>query len=332
MTLSVLSIAFSYGISQAAFASEQVGTVTQVEGDVQIFSHPSKQLQKESGTHVLYEDEYYLVEPAKVGVHVELGNIIRTAPAAKARIIFDNGDQFNVGPATAFRIFWEKDARNAQTRMDLAYGKIRGIVEKGGPRSRFQIRTKTATMGVRGTDFFIADGGADGGTEVSIIRGAVEVKSTAPHAKPIEVKQGYSVEVAAAEPQPQAGAHQKKVEPAVELRKTTQEELQGIQRSSVIAAAPAAAVASKDSPHSPELSKLEKKAVETTLKDIKAYDPKLYAQLEAKKPASTDEINRSAVQVLIQEAPHAPAQRKPYKSEVDNLEQGAYEKYFKIQE
>lgn len=318
-----------------ARASEQVGTFTQVDGEVKLFTHPSKDLQKSGGTHALYEGEYYLVEDAKVGNRVEQGNIVRTAPGAKARVVFENGDQINVGPATAMRIFWNKDARNATTRMDLAYGKVRGIVEKGGPRSHLQIRTRTATMGVRGTDFFIADGGTDGGTEVSIMRGAVEVTPKVENAKPVEVKQGMSADIPPV-PQPKAESAAKKeeagkpapVQAAVELRQTTQEELQGIQRSSTIAKKPG----EQPQAAAPEVAKLEKKAVETTLKDIKVYDPKLYAQLESRKPASTDEINTSVVQTLIKEAPKAPEAHKPHKSEVDNLDQGAYEKYFKVQD
>ena len=297
-----------------------------------MFTHPSKTLQKGEGTHALYEGEYYLVETVAVGQPLEQGNIVRTAPGGKARVIFANGDQLNVGPATAMRIFWDKDARDSKTRIDLAYGKVRGIVEKGGPRSKLQIRTRTATMGVRGTDFFIADGGVDGGTEVSIMRGAVEVTPKAKDSKPVEVKQGFSAEVVAPKPpsSPEATASSPSASaapaaPAVELRKTTQEELQGIQRSSTIVKKEGEAP--KEAPAA--VAQLEKKAVETALKDIKTYDPQLYAQLESKKPASTDEINGAVVQERIKEAPHAPAQHKPYKSEVDDLDQGAYEKYFK---
>jgi hypothetical protein len=324
----------------AAMASDQVGTITQVDGDVKLFTHPSKKLQegaasKSGGSHALYEGEYYVVENAKVGARVEQGNIVRTAPGAKGRVVFENGDQLNVGPGSAMRVFWDKDSKDSKTRLDLAYGKVRGIVEKGGPRSKLQIRTKTATMGVRGTDFFIADGGKDGGTEVSIMRGSVQVQPKAAGAKPVEVKQGMSADippapapVAAPKTGEKVAAAPAPVQPAVELRKTTQEELVGIQKSSVIekkAGAPAQEA-------SPEVAKLEKAAVATTMKDIKVYDPKLYEKIQEQKLTSTDDINGQVVATLIKEAPKAPEKRKPYKSEIDNLEQGAYEKYFKIQE
>ena len=262
----------------SVLASDQIGTVTDIQGDVKLFTHPSKTLQKTDGVHVLFEGEYYLVGQAKPGQKLEHGNILRATPGAKARVIYNNGDQFMVGPGTAFRVFWDKDSPSANTRIELAYGKVRGVVEKGGPRSHLQIRTKTATMGVRGTDFFIADDGADGGTEVSIIRGAVKVEPKAPQAKPIEVTSGFSASVAP--PVASVADGEKKsapiVNPVVELRKTTQEELVGIQKSSVIEK-------KKDQPESPQIAELEKKALATTLKDIKTHDPKLYAQIESGK-------------------------------------------------
>jgi hypothetical protein len=324
--------------SGAWAASDQVGTITQVDGDVKIFTRPSKkprpEASKAGASQALYEGEYYSVESAKVGTKVEQGNIVRTAPSAKSRVVFENGDQLNVGPGSAMRVFWDKDSKDSKTRLDLAYGKIRGIVEKGGPRGKLQIRTRTATMGVRGTDFFIAEGGSAGGTEVSIMRGSVEVKPKAPGSKPIEVKQGFSADIPPVQPAaPKAAEGGKPSAPApmqaaVELRKTTQEELAGIQKSSTIEKK----AEDKAQEVPADVAKLEQKAVATTLKDIKIYDPKLYEQLEAKKPTSTDDINSQVVATLIKEAPKAPEARKPYKSEVDDLEQGAYEKYFKTQE
>ncbi|MGZ3696592.1 MAG: FecR family protein [Bdellovibrionota bacterium] len=338
--------ALSAFASLNALAESQVGTLTQVEGEVKVFSHPSKTMAEggTAGARALFEGEYYEVGPAKVGDRVEKGNIVRTAPTAKARVVFDNGDQFNVGPGTAYRIFWKEN--EAGTNVNLMYGKLRGIIEKGGPRSKLQVKTKTAIMGVRGTDFFIAHGGQDNTTEVSIIRGAVEVKpENAPAAtKPVEVKAGMSAEVSAppapAETETKAetktetteGGKQvaKKVEetkvaPVVELRKTTQEDLIGIQKSSQITQAPK----SEDPKKAEEIKKLETKAVETVMKDIKKTDAKLYAQIEKAGNKTTDDINSKAIDKLLLVAPKAPEKRKPYKSELDNLEDGAYEQYFK---
>jgi len=334
LSLTLVTVAVNNSQALAEETTSQIGTLTQVEGTVKLFTHPSKALQKNDSPspQVLFEGEYFRAQDAKVGDKVDLGNIVRTAPTAKARVIFDNGDQFNVGAGTAYRVSWSPEHPNAGTNISLMYGKFRGVIEKGGPRSKLKIRTRTATMGVRGTDFFIADEG-DKGTEVSIIRGSVEVKPEAPQAKPVEVKAGYSVDVAPPAPVPAKSTTAENtpppaVQPAIELRKTTQEDLTAIQKSSKIQpkkdeVAPPPEVQAK-------LAVLEKKAVETTLGDIKKHDPKLYAQLQAQPQlTSTDDINAHAVAEIAKTAPKAPEKHKPYKSEMDDLENNAYEQYFK---
>ncbi len=360
--LSLIGMGLICGLN-AAYGGDQVGTLTQIDGVVKIFSNPSKILPKDpakdGGSIALFEGEYFQVRDARIGDRMQKGNIVRTSPQAKARIVFENGDQFNVGPATAYRVTWDKDSVDGRAQVSLMYGKVRGIVEKGGPRSKLFIKTRTATMGVRGTDFFIADDGKDGATEVSIIRGSVEVKSSAPRSKPVQVKAGYSVSVVpppqAAAPATDLGSSQtgravpggggrgsKAVAPIdhtivdftpkIELRQTTQEELSAIQKSSSLEAKKTTDAAKPDAAVAQAVEALEKKAVKTTLKDIQREDPKLFAQLKAQsatQPASTDELNLMAVQKLQVDAPKAPSQRKPYKSELEDLDQGTYDKYFK---
>lgn len=337
-------------VSAESLASDQIGTVTQTEGTVKIFTHPSRKLHGEGDDktpRALFQGEYYRVKDAQIGDRVEKGNILRTAPGAKARIVFDNGDQYNVGGGTAYRVFWDKDAKNAKNEIQLMYGKLRGVVEKGGPRTRLTIKTKSATMGVRGTDFFIAED-AEGATEVSILRGAVEVKPLTPEAKAIEVKAGFSASVAATpavpatttaspamEIAPTEETQVQEFKPAqmVELRRTTQEELTGIQKSSDIAAMKMEDLKAEAKPEVAQLvQELEKKAVETVIQDVKASDPKLYAQIKEMPVKSTAEINQLAVQTLVKDAPKAPAKRKPYKSELEDLEGESYKKYFKTEE
>jgi hypothetical protein len=314
-------------MTSLSWSNEQTGTMTQVEGSVKIFSHPSKILQKESGApHALFEGEYFLVADAKVGDRVEKGNIVRTAPGSKARVVYENGDQFNVGPATAYRVTWNEGTSKNHTQVTLAYGKLRGIIEKGGPRSRLQVRTKTAVMGVRGTDFFIAQNGTHEATEVSIIRGEVEVSPQDSKAKPVAVQAGYSAAVTMKET-----TTNQKVDPKVELRKTTQEEFVGIQKSSTLSHSNRMIASAPETQKTVEV--LEQKATATVLKDIQTHDKKLYATLEKQSEGdlkiTVDKINQAAIANLIKEAPKAPPKRKPYQSEMEDIEDGAYEKYFK---
>ena len=334
----VLNLALVSALAAPALAADtKVGTLTQVQGEVKVFRNPSKKLPAPTpgATHALFEGEYYVVTDAKVGDSVENGAIVRTTPSAKARVVYENGDQFNVGPGTAYKIAWSDRAtadkgQIAKTEVNLMYGKLRGIIEKGGPRSKLQIKTRTAIMGVRGTDFFIASGGEDNGTHVTVVRGNVEVKpepakdapKDAPPAKAIEIKAGMSAEVT---PPVEVSKSAPAVAPAVELRKSTQEDLIGIQRTSVINKATAAATTEE----AKKVEQLEKKAVETTMKDIKATDAKLYAELTKDPSKTNDAVNSKAIDKLLAVAPKAPEKRKPYKSELDDLEAGAYEKYFK---
>lgn len=318
-----------------SWAGPQVAVITQVEGEVKLFSQPGKTAPGPS-PRAKFENTYYTVQDAKVGNEIEKGNLLRTAPGAKARVVYPNGDQFNVGGGTAYQIDWNSDsadAARAVPRMDLKYGKIRGIVEKGGPRSRFNVRTSSATMGVRGTDFFIADEGRGGATEVATLRGEVEVTPAVAKAKPVQIKAGFSTEVPAVVTESTAKkdsspATSKSVQPpAPVIRQTSQQELVAIQKSSEVRAQISKQVESEKVIQ--KVLELEKKAVQTTLNDIKKADPEMYETLKAKPIASVNELNVQTVQKLAKTAPVAPKNRKPYLSELDDLEKGAYQKYFK---
>lgn len=345
-TFFVLVFSALFSISRAQ-AGPQVATLTQVQGETKLFSNPSKSMPAAQAgvTYALYEGEYYAVKDAAVGDKVEKGNILRTAPNGKARVVYDNGDQFNVGPGTAYRIQWSEDSLKATTQVSLMYGKFRGIVEKGGPRSKLQLRTRSAVMGVRGTDFFVASNGADQSTEVAIIRGSVELKSDQAAAKAVAVKAGESAAVSAAPAALETKASDAKVAkapvaaPVVEVRKTTQEDLVAIQKASKIEAPKVAPVAAAKEIQA-EVAKLEQKAVDTTIKDIKATDPKLAEQITkemAKNGAATpadvaalsERVNNQSINVAIKTAPKAPEKRKPFASEIEDLEAGAYQRYFK---
>lgn len=320
-------------ISLSAFADEHVGTLTQLEGLVQIFSHPSKTMPKEKpkdGTLALFEGEYYVVGKAKTGDSVENGNIVRTAPGAKARVVFENGDQYQIGSGTAYRVSWDaKTAERAklQAKIDLMYGKFRGVVSKEGPRKKMLLRTPTAVMGVRGTDFFVEENSRTGESEFTIIRGVVEVAplvkdAKAPAPTPVEVKAGFSAVVA------EAPAKTETPKP-VELRPTARDELRAIQKASELKAVepPSKEVAAK-------VEGLEKKALESTLKEIREYSPELHAKLTANPgaAASIDRVNAASVEALVPAAPKfAPKRRrKPMLKDLDSSDDShAYERYFK---
>ena len=122
----------------------------------------------------------------------------------------------------------------------------------------------------------------------------------------------------------------------LDVRRTTQEDLVVIQKSTSVAR-----VAIRDSVASPEpetlrqVEALEKKAVESTLKDIQAADPKLYAQItenaKASPISSSDVLNTATLQSIAREAPKAPPVRhKPQRKELEEVAPADYDKYFEM--
>jgi hypothetical protein len=162
-------------LSVPASAGEpQAGTLAELQGEVKLLTHPGKTVQGPA-PHVLFEGNYYSVQDAKAGMKVARGNVLRTAIGGKVKVLFENGDQFYVGSGTAYKVNWTEGGQGGKKpEINLMYGKIRGVVEKGGPRSGLRIRTSSATMGVRGTDFFHRRqraGGRDPGFRASGIGG-----------------------------------------------------------------------------------------------------------------------------------------------------------------
>lgn len=307
------TVAFFAGLW--AEGSSQVATLTHIDGKVEIFSHPSKTLNGAKGPkpRAFFENEYFSVREAKVGDRVDKGNILRTMPEAKAKVIYDNGDHMSVGPGSAYRIFWKG---NQSPEMSVMYGRIRGIVSKKGPRNRLRIRTKSATMGVRGTDFHISDRGARGGTKVSVLRGSVALHHQGKTSKPLTIQKGYSAEVA-----PSVVLKSKKDEgpKTVTLRKTTKKELLSVHRDSKIVSQPPASGADL-------VKKFEQKATDIILADIKEDDPKHFEKLKANPSLSHDMLNTLTLKKLFVKAPEKPS--KPFLHDLEKVDEDAYDKYF----
>jgi hypothetical protein len=308
----VLSGVFFLLSQEARAGGSQMATVVQVEGRAQLFTQPSKRLQAPSdadkGTIGLFEGNYYRINDLKTGARVENGNLLRTLPGAKAKVIYDNGDQIYVGPGSSYRISWNEQGKGVP-EIELKYGRMRGVISKEGPRRKIIIRTRSAVMGVRGTDFFIDEGGGLEETSVRVLRGAVEVAPL--KGKPQVVETGMTAEVGP------------KVE-TVEVRKISREDLGEIRVASTLKGVKEEVSA--------ELKSLEKKAVEVTLKDIEIYQPEVLKSISKDSGSILDpvEINAKVVDVAAVTAPSVPKKRRPGLQELmgpDGVDY--YEKYFK---
>jgi hypothetical protein len=306
--------------SASAF-SQSVGIVLKKKGKADLLTNPSSKFPAGQKNVVKYNNKYYQIKTVKPGTKVENGNVVRTGEKAKLKIVFKNGDQFNVGEGTEYEISWsrKKVKGKESSVLNLVRGSLRGIVEKGGPNSGMTIKTKNAVMGVRGTDFHVGQRGYKGKTSVAVLRGKVDVASTKAPEKKVNVEQGFTADLTA----------QKKMQNKTVLAKTTKNELAFIQKESKISKKEAEII--EDEAIKKELEVLEKKAVEVTIKDIKTYQPELYEQIKDKKIEEVDTVNTLVVSQAFEKAPVKKAKKGFDEMEL-NLDEDAYKKYFKIDE
>ncbi len=303
------------------WAGPQDGTLTGISGQVELLTSPSKKLQAdEKRPHALFEGTYYLYQPAKIGDRVGNGVYVRVAMGGKAQIIFDNGDQINLGSGTLFRPTWSKDTADASTAqpvMDIPFGKLHAVIGKGGPRTKLQLRSKTVVMGVRGTEFSVATAD-EADAAVSVLRGEVEVEvkqsaaAKGAPAKKFKVAENYTAQIGRTTGKPAT----------LELKKTPKEDLASIQK--LAEAPPAGDSAKKDA----AIEKLEKKATEAAIKDVKEYHPELVAELGLESAKSASEIQTKLIEKQQQTAPAGGGKKSLYERDAKDLEEKAYKKYF----
>jgi hypothetical protein len=316
---------------------------------------------------VIFEKESYLMRPVKNGDRPANGDVVTTGKDGKVRLIFRNGDQVTVTPGTAFKFTWNpKTERNAVA--ELVYGDIRAVIQPEGPRSGMKVNTKTAVLGVRGTDFYVSSWSKEAGSKVAVMRGAVALAPkivTAPgpdqNTVPAPTKDPNSQKANAPKPPTapriqevivSAGSSgtvtQKPVIPAenlaltgntalidapiVAVERTSKQELVVIQADSKVAKPKVDEIAKSADPIVKEIAKLEATSVDTTLKDVKRYDPELYAKIkeEAKKgthPVDADHVQAETVKKIFVTAPSVVSE--PHKPTLEDLETGGdiYDKY-----
>ncbi|MCX6108812.1 MAG: FecR family protein [Proteobacteria bacterium] len=310
-------------LANVALAAEQVAVLTRAEGDVKLFVDPATVTADQKALpHATFEGATYSVRTAKVGDRLQRNNVIQTGPAGKARFIYRNGDQITVAPGSAFRVTWDAKKEDKPI-LELFSGKIRTLIQSEGPRTGLKVTTKSAVMGVRGTDFHVAAWSKTGGSELSVLRGKVQVARLPDQAQPapkaVEVSSGFSAVIKA----PPSGPSQTTAKAAperIDVQQTPREQLVGIQRASKIDKG--------TGPVEAAIATLEKQAVTTVMQDIKKEDPGLYKTLVAQgaAPTDTDDIQAKTVKKLFLAAPsRKPGVAKPQESDLDSGD--IYDKY-----
>ncbi len=127
------------------------------------------------------------------GADVLVNDIIRTGKKSKVKIELKDDSMLYLSEESKFRIKAVKKKKRSFFRMFS--GKMRAVVKKStGKKSKFLIRTRTAVVGVRGTDFIVMI--KDGVTKVVTFEGTVAVINALETIEgEVLVKQNYYTEV-----------------------------------------------------------------------------------------------------------------------------------------
>ncbi len=111
------------------------------------------------------------------GLKIKSGDIVKTGATGKARLELTNGNNIYVAPSSEIKLTEEvigEETSSISQLIKLFYGKIRAKIQKTR-KKRFVIKTATATIGVKGTDFITEY--VDETTKVGTIEGLVALLS-----------------------------------------------------------------------------------------------------------------------------------------------------------
>lgn len=280
-------------------APDHVARIVKIENNSQVYV---PLIGKESGQDKLvkYMDKTYKIESATKGMKLDNGFVITTGPESKLKVVFNNGDHFFISPNTQYVVEWKKQhlKQDDPSTMTILRGAVRGLIEKGGPRSGMEVSTKNTIMGIRGTDFHVSQLHS-GLTQISVLRGEIEVKNKEAK-EPVKIEAGQTLE---------------KKEENVNVAKLSKTELKKISEETVI---------KNTGPQDNELKKLEQKATQVTIKDIKTYEPELYEKIKNQTNVDSEKLAVTTVETLSRTAPES--RKKP--AWVDLMDENdPYEKY-----
>lgn len=147
-----------------------VGSVLEVQGEVVI-------------VHAEQKEGYW----ARKDLPLFKGDVVATRPKGRVRLQLVDESKLTLGSETKIELSESVYNRRKKSRFSfirMSLGKARFLVQKlvNLRRSSFKVRTSTAVIGVRGTEFIVVD--LPGRTDVISIKDPIEVTSLA---KPEEV-------------------------------------------------------------------------------------------------------------------------------------------------
>lgn len=151
-----------------------------------------------SGTVLLRQDvkneSAAQAKQLKPGDKIFEGDVINTSSDGKAKLLMADRTILDVGSSALFHVnkFDQKSGADRDVELSMMYGSVRAnVTKKLDAKGKFRIRTPSATMGVRGTQFIVASGleGAPVALtpEVKAANVAAAKNGTAPSAAKTEV-------------------------------------------------------------------------------------------------------------------------------------------------
>lgn len=147
-----------FGSFSQALAEETYGLMMIVKGQVQVVKFKAQPI------------------VGKVGVKVYPQDTIITGKDSRAKIVMSDRNIINVLPETKLRIDqYISEMKEKNVRLSLIEGKVRTNVEQkyDNNENRFEIKTPSAVVGVRGTQFMTSYKKSTNVTAVTTFRGEV---------------------------------------------------------------------------------------------------------------------------------------------------------------
>lgn len=119
---------------------------------------------------------------AAIGTAVHANDLLRTGTPGHMRVVFDDDSVLTLGDASELKVsdhVFAPEEGKARSLVDLLSGTVNAVVSEyyQSPNSEYEVKTKTATAGVRGTEFVVSYEPGEELTEVFVVDGRVEVTS-----------------------------------------------------------------------------------------------------------------------------------------------------------
>ncbi len=130
---------------------------------------------------------------ARRGQRIKPGDALKTEPGGYVKVTMSDKNIFHVGPDTevvlkAYQLEGEQDeGQKPLAQLEVLYGKVRTVIDEDfkAKGHRFEINTRAAVLGVRGTDFLTEHSDVAGQTRATAFSGVVNVTGVDANGNPI---------------------------------------------------------------------------------------------------------------------------------------------------